>query len=91
MMRNLAVELARFNVRGNNVAPDTIKTPIDTKLRPGPELPAGLPGNIPSARPGKPEDMTGTAACLAGPDAGYAIGTTTTAAVGSLPWIYPEQ
>lgn len=90
LMRNLAIELAPLGITVNNVAPGAIETPINTKLLNSPELLTGLLGNIPLGRLGKPEDVAGMVAFLAGPDAGYVTGTTMVVD-GGLLWSYSEQ
>jgi glucose 1-dehydrogenase len=90
MMRNLAVELAQFGITVNNVAPGAIETPINTRLLNSPELLRALLANIPLGKLGKPEDVAGMVAFLAGPDAGYVTGTTMIVD-GGLLWSYSEQ
>ncbi len=90
MMRNLAIELAPFGITVNNIAPGAIETPINTRLLDSPELLTALLGNIPLGRLGKPEDVAGMVAFLAGPDAAYVTGTTMVID-GGLLWNYAEQ
>ncbi|TKI07249.1 SDR family NAD(P)-dependent oxidoreductase [Martelella alba] len=90
LMRNLAIELAPFGITVNNIAPGAIETPINTRLMHSPELLKALIGNIPLGRLGKPEDVAGMAAYLAGPDAAYVTGATMVVD-GGLLWNYSEQ
>jgi len=90
MMRNLAIELAPQGITVNNIAPGAIETPINTRLLNSPELLTALIGNIPLGRLGKPEDVAGMVAFLAGPDAAYVTGTTMVID-GGLLWNYAEQ
>ncbi|WP_040133575.1 SDR family NAD(P)-dependent oxidoreductase [Sodalis praecaptivus] len=90
LMRNLAIELAPFGITVNNIAPGAIETPINTRLLNSPELLMALIGNIPLGRLGKPEDVAGMVAYLAGPDAAYVTGATLVID-GGLLWNYSEQ
>ncbi|MBC7388071.1 MAG: glucose 1-dehydrogenase [Opitutaceae bacterium] len=90
VMRNLAVELAPFNVRVNNVAPGAIKTPINTKLLNKPELLASLQNNISLGKLGEPEDVAAVVAFLASDDAKYVTGSTYYVD-GGLTFHYKEQ
>jgi glucose 1-dehydrogenase len=90
VMRTLAVELAPYGITVNNVAPGAIETSINSKLLNSPELLKALLGNIPLGRLGKPDDVAGMVAFLAGPDAGYVTGTTMFVD-GGLLWSYSEQ
>jgi glucose 1-dehydrogenase len=90
VMRTLAVELAPYGITVNNVAPGAIETSINSKLLNSPELLKALLGNIPLGRLGKPDDVAGMVAFLAGPDASYVTGTTMFVD-GGLLWSYSEQ
>lgn len=90
LMRNLAIELAPYGITVNNVAPGAIETPINTRLLNSPELLKALIGNIPLGRLGKPEDVAGMVAYLAGPDSTYVTGSTMVID-GGLLWNYSEQ
>jgi len=90
VMRNLAVELAPFNVRVNNVAPGAIKTPINTELLNKPELLASLQNNISLGKLGEPEDVAAVVAFLASEDAKYVTGSTYYVD-GGLTFHYKEQ
>jgi glucose 1-dehydrogenase len=90
LCRNLAIELAPYNITVNNVAPGAIETPINTKLLNDPAKLSALLSNIPLGRLGKPCDVSGVVAFLASPDADYITGTTTVVD-GGLLWNYEEQ
>ncbi|WP_413742058.1 SDR family NAD(P)-dependent oxidoreductase [Sodalis sp. RH15] len=90
LMRNLAIELAPHGITVNNIAPGAVETPINTKLLNSPELLAALIGNIPLGRLGKPADVAGMVAYLAGPDSAYVTGATMVID-GGLLWNYSEQ
>jgi glucose 1-dehydrogenase len=90
LMRDLAIELAPFGITVNNIAPGAIATPINTKLLNSPDLLKALLSNIPLNRLGKPEDVAGTVAFLASPDADYITGSTLVVD-GGLLWNYSEQ
>jgi glucose 1-dehydrogenase len=90
VMRNLSVELAKFNIRINNVASGAIRTPINAQMLSKPELIAALQANISLHRLGEPEDVAAAVAYLASEDAKYVTGTTLTVD-GGLTWHYEEQ
>ncbi|AGY60484.1 glucose 1-dehydrogenase [Gloeobacter kilaueensis] len=90
MTRNLAIELAPFNITINNVAPGAIETPINTKLLNDPEKLNALLANIPLKRLGQPRDVAGAVLFLASTDADYITGTTLFVD-GGLLWNYQEQ
>ncbi|MBS7564271.1 glucose 1-dehydrogenase [Mucilaginibacter sp. Bleaf8] len=90
LTRNLATELAPFNIRVNNVAPGAISTPINKKLEEDPELMENVLKNIPLRKMGKPEDVAGLVAFLASDDATYITGSTYFVD-GGLTYHYEEQ
>ena len=90
MTRDLAIELAPFNITINSIAPGAIETPINAKLLNDPPKLKALLQNIPLGRLGKPADVAGIAAFLASADADYITGTTVFAD-GGLLWNYQEQ
>ncbi|MGA3172494.1 MAG: glucose 1-dehydrogenase [Chthoniobacteraceae bacterium] len=90
LCRDLAIELAPFNITVNNVAPGAIETPINTALLNDKTKLSALLGNIPLGRLGKPSDVAGAIAFLASPDADYITGTTIFVD-GGLLWNYSEQ
>ncbi len=90
LCRNLAIELAPYNISINNVAPGAIETPINTKLLNDKEKLAELLSNIPMRRLGKPADVSGAVVFLASDDADYITGTTIFVD-GGLLWNYEEQ
>lgn len=90
LCRNLAIELAPYNINVNNVAPGAIETPINTKLLNDKVKLDALLANIPLRRLGKPNDVAGAVVFLASPDADYITGTTIFVD-GGLLWNYEEQ
>jgi glucose 1-dehydrogenase len=90
LTRDLAVELGRFGITINAIAPGAIETAINTKLLNDPvKLPALL-RKIPLGRLGRPDDVAGVAAFLASADADYVTGSTYFVD-GGLTWHYEEQ
>jgi glucose 1-dehydrogenase len=90
LCRDLAIELAPYNITINNIAPGAIETPINTKLLNDKDKLAALLANIPLRRLGKPGDVAGAVAFLASPDTDYITGTTIFVD-GGLLWNYEEQ
>jgi glucose 1-dehydrogenase len=90
LCRNLAIELAPYNITVNNVAPGAIETPINTALLNDKAKLDALLSNIPLRRLGKPADVSGAVVYLASSDADYVTGTTLIVD-GGLLWNYEEQ
>jgi len=90
LCRDLAIELAPYNITVNNVAPGAIETPINTALLNDKAKLDALLSNIPLRRLGKPADVSGAVVYLASSDADYVTGTTLIVD-GGLLWNYEEQ
>jgi len=90
LTRNLASELARFNIRINNVAPGAVSTPINQDLLNNKEQLEKVLQNIPLKRMGKVEDVAAIVAFLASDDAAYVTGSTYFVD-GGLTYHYEEQ
>lgn len=76
LCRDLALELAKFNINIVNVAPGAIDTPINDATMKNPEKVLALKREIPLGRVGKPEDVAKLVCYLASDDASYITGTT---------------
>lgn len=76
LTRNLGVELGAFGITINSIAPGAIETPINAKLLNDPQKLSALLTQIPLARLGKPDDVSGLAVFLASTDADYVTGST---------------
>jgi glucose 1-dehydrogenase len=76
MMRNAALELARFNIRVNNIAPGAIATPINEKTLHDPEKLAAIKTIVPLGRMGTPEEVAQVALFLASSRSSYVTGST---------------
>jgi glucose 1-dehydrogenase len=90
LTRNLATELAPFNIRINNVAPGAVSTPINQDLLNNKEQLEKVLQNIPLRRMGKVEDVASVVAFLASDDAAYVTGSTYFVD-GGLTYHYEEQ
>jgi glucose 1-dehydrogenase len=90
LTRNLASELAQFNIRINNVAPGAVSTPINQDLLNNKEQLEKVLQNIPLKRMGKPEDVAAVVAFIASDDAAYVTGSTYYVD-GGLTYHYEEQ
>jgi len=90
LCRNLATELAPFNIRVNNVAPGAIATPINKSLLDNKEKLQKVLDNIPMKKMGTPEDVAAVVAFLASDDAKYVTGSTYFID-GGLTYHYEEQ
>lgn len=76
LCRDLALELAEYNINIVNVAPGAIDTPINDTTMKNPEKVLALKREIPLGRVGKPEDVAKLVCYLASDDASYITGTT---------------
>jgi 3-oxoacyl-[acyl-carrier protein] reductase len=72
LTRTAAVELARYSIRANAIAPGAIDTPMMQAI--GPERVQGFVDVIPLGRLGEPREIAHTAVFLAGPLASYITG-----------------
>jgi glucose 1-dehydrogenase len=72
----IAKELAPKRIRVVNVAPGAIATPINKDVLEDDVKRRAVEAEIPWGRFGKPEEIAGTVAWLASPDAEYVTGTT---------------
>lgn len=90
LTRNLATELAPFNIRINNVAPGAIATPINKSLLENKEQLENVLKNIPMRKLGKPEDVAAVVSFLASDDSAYVTGSTYFVD-GGLTYHYEEQ
>ena len=76
MMRNAALELARYKIRVNNIAPGAIATPINEETLHDPKKMAELKKIIPLGEMGTPDDVAEVALFLASERSGYVTGST---------------
>ena len=71
----MALELARYNINVNCVAPGAIATPMNQDLLDSPEKMARVVARIPRGRIGTPEDVARAVLFLASEDADYITGS----------------
>ena len=76
MCRNMASELAQYNINVVNVGPGAIATPINRSTLENPEKTRALEHAIPLHRIGSPEEIASLVAYLSTDAASYITGTT---------------
>jgi glucose 1-dehydrogenase len=76
MMRNIALELAPYKIRANNIAPGAIATPINRETLSDPKKVAAVREIVPLQRFGEPEEVAAVALFLASDKASYVTGST---------------
>jgi NAD(P)-dependent dehydrogenase (short-subunit alcohol dehydrogenase family) len=74
LMRNIALELAAYNITVNAIAPGFFITNIGGGHAHKPETQAAVSKSVPMHRVGWPKDMAGLALFLASPASGYLTG-----------------
>lgn len=74
LTRNMALELARYDIRVNGIAPGYIDTEMSREYFRTPQG-AEMIKRIPQRRLGKPEDLDGVLLLLAGPGSRYMTGS----------------
>jgi glucose 1-dehydrogenase len=75
LTREMALELAKYNINVNCVAPGAIATPMNRDLLDSPEKMARVVAMIPRGRIGTPEDVARAVLFLASEDADYVTGS----------------
>jgi glucose 1-dehydrogenase len=89
LTRNLAVELGRFGITVNAIAPGAIRTDINAQMIQDPLRLNALLHQIPLGRLGVSGDVAAVATFLASADADYVTGSTYFVD-GGLTWFYEE-
>jgi NAD(P)-dependent dehydrogenase (short-subunit alcohol dehydrogenase family) len=74
MMRGIAVELARYGIRANTIAPGWIATDMTQRAQTNPVFQEKVISRVPARRWGKPEDFGGIAVYLASEASAYHSG-----------------
>ena len=72
--KTLAVELAKYNIQANAIAPGYINTDMTKKMMSDKELSQRLVARTPAGRLGDPEDVAKVALFLATEDSNYVTG-----------------
>ena len=72
----MALELAKYKINVNCIAPGAIATPMNEDILNSPEKLAEINTKIPWKRMGKPDDISKVATFLASDDADYITGAT---------------
>jgi NAD(P)-dependent dehydrogenase (short-subunit alcohol dehydrogenase family) len=76
MMRGIAVELARYGVRANTIAPGWIATDMTARAQAMPVFQEKVISRVPMRRWGRPGDFGGIAVYLASDASAYHSGDT---------------
>ncbi len=76
LMRSASLELAKFGIRVNNIAPGAIATPINERTLHDPEKLDIIKTVVPLGRMGKPEEVAEVALFLASDRSAYVTGST---------------
>ena len=84
LTRTLAVELARYNIRANAIAPGIVQTHLMRSVFENPEWVKNRVSRIPLGRAAQPEDMAKVIVFLASDAAGYITGQTIVVDGGEL-------
>ncbi|MGV0908683.1 SDR family NAD(P)-dependent oxidoreductase [Martelella sp. FOR1707] len=74
MTKSLSVELARYDIRVNGIAPGVMRTPMTVETLSNEKASAALLNHIPMGRAGEPEELAGPAVFLASRLASYVTG-----------------
>jgi len=74
IVRSAAIDLGRYGIRVNAVAPGVVDTPIAALVVHNPELAAKYLGTIPLGRFGQPRDIANAVLFLASDEAAYITG-----------------
>lgn len=82
--RTLAVELGRFGIRVNSIAPGVVQTPLVAPFLSTPEIIKDRSKFYPLGRIGQPEDVAGAAVYLASDEAAYVSGATLHVSGGAI-------
>jgi NAD(P)-dependent dehydrogenase (short-subunit alcohol dehydrogenase family) len=75
LTQQLALELARYNIRVNALAPGVVKTDFNKDLWKEPKAAKQIADSIPLGRLAEPDDIVGSVLFLASEDSSYITGT----------------
>jgi NAD(P)-dependent dehydrogenase (short-subunit alcohol dehydrogenase family) len=76
MVKNIAAEFGKNNIRANSIAPGLIKTDFAKALWENPEILKAVLGNTPMQRIGEPDEIAGAAVMLSSKAGEYINGQT---------------
>jgi NAD(P)-dependent dehydrogenase (short-subunit alcohol dehydrogenase family) len=76
MGETLALELAPFNIRVNNIAPGIIDTPMIASVKEDTKTLEGMLAKVPLRRAGKPEEVSNLVLFLVSDESSYMTGST---------------
>ena len=76
MVKNIAAEFGKNNIRANSIAPGLIKTDFAKALWENPDILKSVLTNTPMKRIGEPDEIAGVAVMLASKAGDYINGQT---------------
>jgi NAD(P)-dependent dehydrogenase (short-subunit alcohol dehydrogenase family) len=76
LVRSAAIDLGKYGIRANGVAPGVVDTPIAALVVHNPEIAPGYLRTIPLGRFGEPDDIASVVSWLASSEAAYVTGQT---------------
>lgn len=76
LVKSAAIDLGKYGIRANGIAPGVVDTPIARLVVHNPDIAPGYLKTIPLGRFGEPDDIAGVVSWLASSEAAYITGQT---------------